>query len=311
MRIVFLALLILGGRTWAFECLPRPADWRNPTHWLKDVTGTETNRIDVFYVASTDVLSSQDADGNDSPLAVLTPSECQVLRDECAWFRKAIFTSEFNYFAPIYHQVTFSHLGSPRGGRDALWDEAAAEVCSAFDWYMTHENGGRRFILAGFSQGASILRAILKHMTDEQYSRMVVAYAIGFQVTKDDLQHRHIHAATGPDDLGVIVSFNSVSSLEGRWDILTGDAACSINPANWRTDSTPATFPLDGETVTAVLDPTNHVILVSGCTTKKTPYSHLFPKDNLHTYDRTLYARQIRDNAIRRSELAPMRRRLF
>lgn len=305
MNKVFLVLLLLFcSQAGAFDCLPRPADWSNAAHWLKDVSGTETNRVDVFYVASTDVLASQDAEGNDSPLAVLTPSECQVLRDECKWFRKEIFTQEFNYFAPIYHQVTFSHLGNPHGGCDPLWDDAAAEVCEAFDWYMTHENNGRRFILAGFSQGGSIVRAILKHMTDEQYSRMIVAYSIGFQVTSDDLRGPHIRAVRGADDLGVIVSFNSVSSLDGRWDLLSGDAACSINPANWLTDSTPATFEHNGETITATLDPTNHVIIVSGFTPKKTPYSHLFPPGNLHTYDRTLYARQIRENALRRAQLS-------
>lgn len=285
----------------SFEALPMPSDWSNPAHWFSDVPDPGTNRVDVFYVASTDVIDSHDASGNDSPRAVLTPGESRAIKEEGAWFRSEIFTREFNFFAPVYHQVTFSHLGNPRGGRNALWDAAAEEVCGAFDHYMAHENRGRRFILAGFSQGASVIRALLRHMTAEQYSRMVVAYAIGFQVTAEDLAHPHVRPARGADDTGVIVSFNSVASLDGRWDLVSGDAACSINPANWRTDATPAVFDLDGQRVTAVLDPTNHVVLVSGFAPGKTAFSHLFPEGNLHPYDRTLYARQIRENALRRS----------
>ena len=285
--------------TW--DGLPIPADWHNDTHWFHDAAVIDESKVDVFYVASTDVLTSWDRDGKETSLAALTGSERQALLDECAWFRSNIYTSEFNFFAPIYHQVTFDALGNPRGGRSPLWDAAADEVCVAFDHYMANWNGGRRFVLAGFSQGASILRAILKHMTKEQYARCVAAYAIGFQVTADDLRHPQVRPAEGPDDQGVIVSFNSVANLDGRWALVSGDAACSINPANWRTDGTPASFELNGETVTATLDVTNHVILVSGFTEHGTAYSHLFPKGNLHTYDRTLYARQLRENALRRS----------
>lgn len=301
LRLAIYLILALCVKAEAFKALPRPSDWSNEAHWFKEVSGEAPDMVDVFYVVSTDVLSSQDADGNDSPLAMLTPDECRLMHGESAWFRKAIFTKEFNFYSPIYHQVTFAHLGNPRGGHNELWDEAANEVCGAFDWYMKHKNNGRRFILAGFSQGASILRAILKHMTDEQYSRMIVAYSIGFQVTAEDLLSPHVRAAKDELDLGVVVSFNSVTSLEGRWDLISGDAACSINPANWRTDATSAEFELDGDMISAKLDPTNHVLLVSGLILRKTPYSHLFPEGNLHVYDRTLYARQIRDNALKRA----------
>ena len=45
-------------------------------------------------------------------------------------------------------------------------------------------------------------------------------------------------------------------------------------------------------------------LLVSGFAVKETPFSHSFPEGNLHLYDRTLYARQIRENALLRSGAA-------
>jgi len=281
--------------------LAKPADWSRPEYWYQDARPTDEKLVDVFYVASTDVLSSKDPDGCPVPLASLTRGECDALRAEMAWFRKHIYTDEFNFFSPMYHQVTFEALGNPVGGRNALWDAAADEVCEAFDRYMAAENRGRRFILAGFSQGASILRAILKHMTDEQYSRLIAAYSIGFQVTAEDLASPHVRAARGADDLGVVISFNSVAKPEGRMDLLCDRSACSINPVNWRTDSTPAEFEYGGTTLTATLDVTNHLVVVKGFDPPKTAFSHLFPEGNLHTYERLLYGRQLRANALLRA----------
>lgn len=302
---VIIGLILVGGcNTTVSETtypLPKPADWSRAEYWYQDSSPVDENKVDVFYVTSTDVVSSTNADGTKSPLALLTAAECKAMKEEMRWFRQNIYTAEFNYFAPFYHQVTFEALGNPRGGRCALWDEAAQEVCEAFDYYITHKNRNRRFILVGFSQGASILRAILKHITDEQYARCVAAYAIGFQVTAEDLASPHIRAATNATDQGVIVSFNSVMYPAGEWKLLSGDAACSINPVNWRTDSTPAKFDYDGQSLTATLNPTNHLLVVDGFTPKKTAFSDYFPAGNLHVYDRTLYIKFLKENAILRA----------
>ena len=299
--LALVCALLIGGCATSPYPLPTPADWDRAEFWYQDPRGVDAELVDVFYVASTDVLASIDPAGKHSPLARLTRAECDMLKQEMDWFRQNIYTREFNFFAPMYHQVTFEALGEPRGGRAPLWDCAAAEVCTAFDHYMKYRNQGRPFILAGFSQGASILRAILKHMTDEQYSRCVAAYAIGFQVTADDLKSPHIRPAQGEDDRGVIVSFNSVSELSGRLAVLCADAACAINPVNWRTDSTPAEFTYADIPVTATLDPDAHVVVVEGFPAVPTPYSHLFPKGNLHTYESVMYAKHLRKNALLRA----------
>lgn len=300
-RILTLFAALVCGCVDGRYPLAKPSDWSRVEHWYCDAATVDGEKVDVFYVASTDVVSSRLPDGGPSTFAMLTYCECQVLLAEIDWIRRHVFTGEFNFFAPLYHQVTFESLGNPRGGRNADWDEAAVEVCEAFDHYMAHSNGGRRFILAGFSQGASVLRMILKHMTDEQYSRCIAAYSMGFQVTADDLRSPHIRPAKGADDQGVIISYNSSTGPEGAWSLVSGDAACAINPVNWRTDATDAHFEFDGDMVTVRLDPDRHLLYVDGYEPPRNAFTDYFPPGNLHSADLRLYAPFIRQNAIRRA----------
>lgn len=60
---------------------------------------------------------------------------------------------------------------------------AHEDVVQAFDYYMTHCNAGRPFILAGHSQGAKAVIELLKHtLTPQQHKNMIAAYAFGFTV---------------------------------------------------------------------------------------------------------------------------------
>ena len=74
----------------------------------------------------------------------------------------------------------------------------------------------------------------------EDYERMVAAYVLGYSITKEDLaENPHLKFAQGPDDTGVIVSWN----IEGpgnknEANIVVIDGAISINPLNWKRDDT-------------------------------------------------------------------------
>ena len=58
-----------------------------------------------------------------------------------------------------------------------------------------------------------MVKYVLKNYFKEHpdyYKRMVAAYAIGFAITKDDLEaYPHLKFATGESDTGVIVSWNT------------------------------------------------------------------------------------------------------
>lgn len=229
---------------------------------------------------------------------------------EIAWVEENIFYDDFNLHSPYYHQFTFESIKLFPGEEFfAVYQEVAMEVCEAFDYYMENVNKGRPFVLAGFSQGAMLTLDLLRHMTDEQFSRMVACYTIGYRVSADELQHPHINPARGETDRGVVISFNSVQSREAQWDLVSAEAAECINPVNWKTDSTPAKFTyLDFENEVRV-DTDSHLLIVQSerpdyFTAEMQRLSFFaevgVSEQNLHHWDLLFYGKQIHDNALKR-----------
>ena len=136
-----------------------------------------------------------------------------------------------------------------------------ADVKRAFDYYLEHENGGRPFILAGFSQGAKAVVELLKDMPSGVYERLVAAYVIGYNVSEREAEYfKTIEAARDSVDTGVTVCYNSVDSVDAICPVLSDSYLC-INPVNWKTDGSPAYL---NDSVTVRIDTKHHVLLVDG-----------------------------------------------
>lgn len=285
--------------------------WTAEALWYKASQTYDEDRIDVLYFVSTEVLSATDSTGQVAWQSQLVPEDMVGINSELNWVESNMFCDDFNFYAPYYHQYTFDAVWQLDSVRfDSVYSRVVSEACEAFDSYMTHKNNGRPFILAGFSQGAMLTLDVLKHMTDQQYSQMIACYTMGYRLSAEDLGHPHIKAATGERDRGVVVSFNSVQTKDAIWSFVAKDAATCINPVNWRTDATPATFTFDGTTNEVRVDPESNVLIV---TTDNPPYYHAFydkatffkdanvGRDNLHHWDLLFYSRMIHDNALRRA----------
>ena len=116
------------------------------------------------------------------------------------------------------------------------------DATDALDYFLTHLNQGRPFILAGHSQGSSTLLNLLEnYMTKhpEHLERMVAAYPIGFAVTKDYLERTGLKFAEGATDTGVLVSWNTegVANKDAK-NVTLAPNGLSINPINWKRDDT-------------------------------------------------------------------------
>lgn len=284
--------------------------WNDDSMWYQSANGYDTSKIDVIYFVSTDVLSAKDNKGNVAWQSQLIPSDVEAMKAEIAWVENNMFYDNFNLSAPYYHQFTFDAIWQlDKENFEIVYYKAAREACEAFDYY-TEKNPGRQFILAGFSQGAMLTVDILKHMTDKQFSRMIACYTIGYRLTAKDLQHPHIKAATGETDKGVVITFNSTQTREAIWPFLCEGAATCINPVNWKTDATPATFTFQGITNEAHVDKQDNVLLVK---TDSAEYFHRYydsatffsdagvSRDNLHHWDLLFYSHMIHDNALKRA----------
>ena len=114
-----------------------------------------------------------------------------------------------------------------------------ADVRRAFAHYLKHQNQGRPFVLAGFSQGALIALELMREMDDSTYARMVAAYIIGTNISREMLDSvPRIRPAQRADDTGVTICYNSVRDASCT---LWPRSAVAINPVNWQTDDTEAT----------------------------------------------------------------------
>lgn len=282
---------------------PCAVQYASTDYWYESGRAVDTSLVDVFYVYSTEVGRSFGLDGVEVFRAMLTSEERGYMAGENAYMQQ-VFGDSVNFFAPYYHQFTMQSLMLPQADFDTTYAAVRDEVCCAFDYYMANLNCGRPFALVGFSQGAMLVLDILKHLSDEQYGRMVGAYMLGYRLSADDMRHPHVQAADGPSGWGRTVSFNSVASPSGVWPVVTADAATCINPLNWRTDATPATLFFNGDTATVSVDTALHVLMVRGLDAEKyrfPPLEAVTPQGNMHHWDILFYANKLRENLMHRA----------
>lgn len=274
-------------------------DWSDTASWYRnDVRMT----ADVFYVYSTNILAARDSEGRRKYRSAGDSTEHGWMTTECAYVNR-IFGDSLNFYAPYYHQYTLESILLPADSFNVVYEGTCGEICQAFDYYLAHFNEGRPFILAGFSQGAQLLPALLKHMDAGTYSRMVAAYAMGIGITQEECTHPFVRPAEGPLGWGGIISFNTVMTPESIWPFVQRNSVACINPLNWRTDATPATLVFGGDTATVKVDTLHHVLVAEGLDPEAyifAPLNGYCPKGNLHHWDLLFYEANLRRNALDR-----------
>jgi hypothetical protein len=120
----------------------------------------------------------------------------------------------------------------------------AHDATAAFAYYIEHYNHGRPFILAGHSQGSNVLLFLLSGYLRHHpavYRRMVVAYVIGYGVTRSYLaKNPELKFATGANDTGVIVSWNTEAPGLTIKNPVVNPGSIAINPITWTRSQRPA-----------------------------------------------------------------------
>lgn len=298
-------------------------DYSKAEHWLNVPTSTE-KQVDVFYLYPT---TYSPADQSDPSISTIDDAG-MMANAKLAYDRQATaFETVANIYAPFYRQDNLS----PVDREETIAGIPTTDATAAFEYYLKHYNNGRPFILVGHSQGADVTSNLLSGYLKEHpdvYQRMVVAYVIGYTVTEDYLAaNPHLKFAEGPDDTGVIVSYNTEAPevlAPGNPVITAG--ALAINPINWKRDETLATaaenlgsigLNKDGSAVRnaeGIIAPVMNfadaqIDLDKGaliCSTVNvdiySPGSATFGKGVYHTFDYPFYYFNLRQNAENRSD---------
>ncbi len=308
-------------------------DWADSTLWFEGnsrLKNVDANLPDVFYLLPTCVAAWNDDAGTTHYNADPKNPEHRKAWQLSAELADTIFATRANLFLPYYRQATFG--GLPGEGSEKYGNIALHDVCDAFDYYLDNYNHGRRFILAGYSQGGLLVKELLKHIDDDTYNRMIAAYVVGYGVTAQDTAkqkgHRfsHVRLAQDSSACGVTINFNSVTTASAISSLLCDKNIGCINPVSWTTTSAPAIllgagkkagaddtrFPyatavLAKETNTSVtvsVDTLNHVLMVGGISPQRyflPALQDYFPEGNLHLQELFFYGDCLRRNVLLRS----------
>ena len=289
-------------------------DYSQADHWLS--LPATIYKADVFYLYPT---TSWTKDNSKSLICAIDDSLMMAGAAQAFTRQATAFDTAANVYSPYYRQDN----SSPDNRLNIIGGIPTTDATAAFDYYIKHFNQGRTFILAGHSKGANIVCNILSgylKANPQVYARLIAAYVIGGPVTKAFLQaNPHLKFATGPDDTGVIISYNTeASDVTGVNPVLYGEVGLVINPITWTRDETLADtilglgsfFPNKAgvwgkipQYADARVDTVKGVLV---CTTADENKIGIldslsgFPKGVYHSFDYPFYYYNIRQNAANR-----------
>ncbi len=233
---VILVVVLLLGTT--FFVMNKPAvaneatDYSNENNWMyapKVINKT----VDVFYLyPTTNWQTNANATG---PEICTIDNSSMRTGAQSAYERQATaFLPVANVFAPYYRQMDMWP-----NNRDQITAGIPTTDCTAaFDYYIKNFNDGRPYILASHSQGSTVMTNILSgYLKDNPavYTRMVVAYVIGYTVNNTYLDNNpHLKFAVGANDTGVIVSYNTETpNVPAGTNPVHATDTITINPISW------------------------------------------------------------------------------
>ena len=279
-----------------------------------------TRKVDVFYLVGTSYFKTSPSE----PVISTINDPGMVAGAKAAFAEQATaFDTVANVYAPYYRQAdAVTVLSSPLATQNQIIGGTPAhDATAAFAYYIKHYNHGRPFILAGHSQGSNVLLFLLSGYLKQHpaiYRRMVAAYVIGYGVTRSYLaQNRQLKFATGANDTGVIVSWNTEAPGLTIKNPVVNPGSIAINPISWTRSEQPASAAQSlgsllpnaaGKLVkvkhyaNARVDKRRGTILCSTCSVSLYAPGNPggFPKGIFHTHDYPFYYFDLRHNAANR-----------
>ena len=234
-------------------------DYSQKANWFK--IPEITKDVDTFYIYSTVTMSANEGDPDYATLDNAEMLDGVIIEHA---IKSSVFENSTNVFIPYYRQASMKLMGKvwQKGGNvdEAISGTPYNDLTAALDYYYKNCNEGRPFIFAGHSQGSALVRLFLKNYFKDHpdyYERMIAAYAIGYSITKEDLEENpHMKFATCEDDTGVIISWHAEGPKNREAKTINAAMlpnGVAINPLNWKRDETYA--PASENLGSLVMDP--------------------------------------------------------
>lgn len=236
-KLIKIMLLLVLAAFCSMASAQEP-DYNNTAAWAYWRVG-ENKAADLFIVCPTVDLGT----GGNKNMS-LADNEAKKNFYGALNMERGIYEQHCRMYAPYYRQAVLADYDLPANEAEPYFNLAYKDVRAAFVYYMQHENNGRPFVLAGFSQGAEMCLRLLKEFGNEDFVKdnMVACYAIGWRFTPQEAEkYPYIQPAKCADDLGKVIIFNSEApEVTSSRMVPHGEKSFCINPLNWRTDGTMA-----------------------------------------------------------------------
>ncbi|WP_424244108.1 hypothetical protein Dip510_001300 [Elusimicrobium posterum] len=298
----------------------KPSDYADKNNWLALPQHPE-KETDVFYVYPTSWKSEDD----EVPLSKIADKKMRAGAQKRLHTQASAFAGAGNLYAPYYRQLDamFVLVKTPKEQERYFKGVPKTDVIAAFDFYIKNHNKGRPFILAGHSQGATMIKEILfdyLKQNPEVAKRMIAAYVIGYSVTKEELAaNPHVKFAQGANDTGVIISYNTEAKVVDGKNNTVLEGSVAINPISWTRGETPASaskslgsrMEVDGEFrkvmnfADAKVDTKRGTVICSSVNPDLYSISGVmekyFPHGVYHSYDIAFYYYNLKQNAENRA----------
>lgn len=292
-------------------CSGQESPYKNEGMWAYWADG-EGKEVDCFLICPT-IYFAQDGQYNMG----LEDEEIKQSFVGALNMEKGIYAEQCRMYAPYYRQAALEAYDLSKEEAEECFELAYQDVEDAFFYYMEHENEGRPFVLAGFSQGADMCLRLMKENFDEAkyQDKLVACYAIGWRITEEEMaEYPHLKFATGESDTGVIIAFNSeAENIDDSLMIPKGTKTLAINPLNWKTDGTVADKDLNlgacftkysGEIKTeipqltgAYIDEERGALKITDLTPEEyPPILNIFEDGIYHLYDYEFFFRNLQQN---------------
>lgn len=305
----------------------QPVDYGNPRHWMYSPK-RPSHPVDVFYLYPTAWMPSPD---DDIICSIDNASMLQGAKGSYSATATA-FEPFANVFAPYYRQAdALQTLTMSASEQEALLrtQGPAIDAIAAFDYYMNNLNNGRPFILAGHSQGSSVLLYLMDtylKQHPEVLDSMIASYVIGYSVTQDYMDaNPHLTFGAAPDDLGVLLSWNTESGKVTAPNPVVLPNSLVINPLTWSTGTERAGVEKNlgslavrgmeaartrkGDIIvqkgiaSAQVDPVRGVLICDSVDPDIYSAPPPFPAGVYHGYDYAFYFENIRRNSMLRASV--------
>lgn len=216
-------------------------DYSHQNNWLHIPENAQENEVDVFYLYPTTWINNSENMISDINDESMRSGASNILS-----FQKELFFEVGSIYAPFYRQSDFNYLLNEKNNisdkekNKYFYGIPKEDVLNAFEYYLKKYNKQRPFILFGDSQGAMLIKEILKEYINTNSNiqrRMVAAYIIGYSVTEDDLNtYTNLRFARSEYDTGVIISYNTESASYSGYNPTLLSNSISINPITWVID---------------------------------------------------------------------------